>query len=35
VRGHYAHPPRRDAVWVPGEWHEEQGGHVWHEGYWR
>jgi hypothetical protein len=35
VHGHYAHPPHRGAVWYPGEWREEQGGHVWHEGYWR
>ena len=21
--------------WVPGEWREERGGHVWHAGYWK
>ena len=28
-------PPHRGAVWVPGEWREERGGHVWHAGYWK
>jgi hypothetical protein len=28
-------PPHRGAVWVPGEWREERGGHVWHAGHWR
>lgn len=35
VRGRYAKPPRPGAVWVPGDWRNERGGQVWHQGYWR
>jgi hypothetical protein len=35
THGAYRRPPRRDAVWVEGEWREERGGHVWHAGHWR
>lgn len=35
TRGVYRRPPHRGARWYPGEWRNERGGNVWHQGYWR
>ncbi len=35
VHGHWAHPPRPEAVWVAHHWERRNGGWVLVEGHWR
>ncbi|NOT29756.1 MAG: BcpO-related WXXGXW repeat protein [Planctomycetes bacterium] len=35
VGGHYALPPRKDVVWVPGHWVGHLHGYAWISGAWR
>ena len=35
VPGRWVVRPRRNAVWVEGDWQRRRGGWVWSDGYWR
>jgi WXXGXW repeat (2 copies) len=34
VRGGWARPPHRHAVWVAGRWNHDRRGYYWTAGYW-
>jgi WXXGXW repeat (2 copies) len=35
VGGHWASPPHRGWIWVPGHWNREGRGEWWVKGHWR
>ena len=35
VGGHWAEPPHRGWILVPGHWTHDRRGHVWRPGHWR